>query len=71
MLGQMPEVGKTYIPDSSIVQVSDGLPRTISYVATRPGTERYVVHFTTIEGDGYQSDNLWQRWISETGATAR
>lgn len=68
MLRTMPEVGKIYTPDNSIVPISDGLPRTVTYVATRPNTDRYVVHYTSEDGAWHQSDNLWQQWMDDTRA---
>jgi hypothetical protein len=65
---EKPEVGQTYQPASDIVPVSDGLPRTVTSISTRAHTERFIVNFETRDGSGFESDNLWSRWMSATGA---
>jgi len=70
MRNELPQIGATYVPCPAIVRISDGLPRTVTRVETRPGLDVFVVHYTTADGAGFESDNLWARWIADTGATA-
>ena len=65
---EKPLEGVTYVPESDILPVSEGLPRTVTQVATRPNLDVFVVHYETTEGEGFQSGNLWTQWLARTGA---
>lgn len=64
----VPKVGETYVPAPDVIPVSDGLPRTVTRIETRDNTWRYIVHYRTDDGEGFQSDNLWHQWCEMTKA---
>ena len=66
---EQPLVGATYEPGPAIIRTSQGLPRTVTSVETREGLDVFVVHFTTVEGRGWESGNVWATWMANTDAT--
>lgn len=63
-----PEVGVTYGPAPNVVRKSLGLPRTVMHIETEPGLDVFVVHYRNAEGSGFESGNVWTRWVEQTGA---